>query len=90
MEVIDLTYTELRIQLAQRLGRSDIPSATLSRWMTELGYPKGSPGKKRDWNGEDLVFIGFYASALGLYRCSERAKRYAKNQLLKVRTHACQ
>lgn len=90
VEVIDLTYTELKQQLSRRLGRPDIAPSTLSRWMATLGYPKGTPGKRRQWNGEDLVFIGFYASALDMYRCSNRAKHYAQVQLQKIRgNYAC-
>lgn len=90
VKAIDLTYTELKTRLAQSLSRESIASSTLSRWMSALGYPKGTPGKRRHWDGEDLMFIGFYAAALELNRCSSQAKSYAQNQLRKFRGgHAC-
>ena len=80
-----ITYTQLRAKVAQLLGRPDIAPGTLSRWMSELGYPKGVPGRKRMWNTEDAQFISDHASYLALgYNPAESAS-YAKRQLQKRR-----
>lgn len=84
------TYTELKAKLAEVLGRGTIPSSTLSRWMGLLDYPRGTPGRRRLWNGEDLVFIGSYGQAVSWGYTHEEAHDYAANQLekLRSRTHA--
>ena len=85
-----LTYTRLKSLLAQALGRQEIPTSTLSRWMSRLGYPKGQPGRRRFWDGEDLCFIGSYAQAVSWGYTDDEARKYAKNQIEKLRskTHA--
>jgi len=89
MEVTEtFTYTELRRRLAGALGRDDVPASTLSRWMQSLGYSKGQPGRRRMWDGEDLVFIGSYAQAVSWGYIHDEAHTYASNQLEKLRSKA--
>ena len=85
-----LTYTELKAKLAEVLGRGSIPSSTLSRWMKLLDYPRGAPGRRRMWNGEDLIFIASYGQAVSWGYTHDEAHTYASNQLEKLRskTHA--
>jgi uncharacterized Rmd1/YagE family protein len=58
--------------------------------MQLLGYPRGEPGRRRFWNGEDLVFIGNYGQAVSWGYTHDEAHTYASNQLEKLRskTHA--
>ena len=86
MEVCaDLTYTELRARLAMSLGRSEVPTSTLSRWMADLSYPKGQPGKRRRWNQEDLIYLASYGQGLSWGYGVEESQEYAKRQLRKFR-----
>lgn len=86
MEVCaDLTYTELRASLAVALGRSEVPTSTLSRWMADLKYPKGQPGKRRRWSQEDLIYIAGYGQGLAWGYGLDEAQEYAKRQLMKFR-----
>lgn len=86
MEVCpDLTYTELRAKLAVALGRSEVPTSTLSRWMADLRYPKGRPGQRRTWSHEDLIYLASYGQGLAWGYGMENAQEYAKRQLMKFR-----
>lgn len=86
MEVLPtLTYTQLKSRLAEVLGRTEIPSSTLSRWMANLQYPKGSPGRRRFYDLEDFIAIGAHAEALAWGYTTEQAVNHAVSKVEKFR-----
>jgi hypothetical protein len=82
------TYKELRQELSRRLGRVDMfPTGTLSRWMKDLEYPKGKPGRKRKWEEEDVWAFCFYHQALH-EECLDKkeAKSFTEEKIYQWRT----
>jgi len=80
-----LTYTQLKIMLAKHLNRASVPTSTLSRWMNDLGYSKGKPGKKRNWELEDLFALYCYGTALSWGYSKTQAIQHTVKQVEKWR-----
>ena len=80
-----LRYSQFIPMVAVRLGRDRIPSSTFSRWMRQLGYPKGKPGLTRWWDAEDLEAFVAYGQGLSLGMSRAEAKQYTDNQVNKWR-----
>ena len=80
-----LRYSQFIPLVANRLGRDTIPGSTFSRWMRQLGYPKGRPGLSRWWDAEDLEAFVAYGQGLSLGMSCSEAKQYTDNQVNKWR-----
>jgi hypothetical protein len=82
MEVTTLyRYKDLKDSLAERLGRENIPTSTLSRWMQHLEYEKGEPGRKRWWELEDLFALYCFGKCLSLGYRAEEARTITSKQV---------
>jgi len=76
-----LTYKELKTQLALKLERKNIPTSTLSRWMKHLCYEKGQPGKKREWEEEDLFALYCFGSSMSWGWTAKEGVDYTERQI---------